>query len=181
MKAKTKDELQEEMQTLRDELMKSEAVVSALTQGGTGTATRLVPIKNFSSNLVSIPYEYQGLKTGVLLEPIEGRDVASIPVDVWHHLEKTSTLIQKGFVARLDMPIDNPNVIEDIDAFMAESDEESFRARVGEMTTDSCLYRLLYALEQKEEKTGKELSALAVLRERLFEVCSVRITDGDID
>jgi hypothetical protein len=181
MKAKTKDELHEENVTLRDELMKSKAVVDALTQGGVGTTTRMVPVKNFSSNLVSIPYEYQGIKTGILLEPIEGRDIGSLPIEVWHHLEKTSKLIEKGFVARMDMPIDNPNIIEDIDEFMAEADEEAVRVRVAQMSNDSCLYRFLYKLETMEEKTGKELSAMAVLRDRIFEVTSVRITDGDID
>ena len=83
----------------------------------------------------------------------------------------------QGYVARTDMPITNPNVVEDPEKLIENLTEQQFADRVKAMTNPSTLYRLVGYIEPQKDKSGKLLSAQKVVRDKVFELTKTRIID----
>lgn len=166
----TKAELLRKNQELEKALKEKSSFVESSTRAETGANYVMVPIRNYGNTSVSIEYEYKGMTKVLVLETTDPKRLGAVPLEVWNELARTSKLVADGYIARTDVPITNPNVIEDDEAFVKGLGEAEFAKKVTELTNVHVLMRLLRSIETMEHKTGKYLSALAALRQRIFDV-----------
>lgn len=173
-----------EIQTLKDRLgeleralvgeRESNQAVQASLDRHPGTV--MVPIKNYSGALVDVPYRVGGQKYSELLDSHGPNQTGAIPLDSWIALERDSRLVRLGYIVRTDRPITNPNVIEDIDAFVRSIREKDIESRVAKIENLDVLYRLSQYIEllPKEEVTGKHLKVLDAVRKGITDKTGVR-------
>lgn len=166
-KAELERQLKEAQKALRDKVSFEHSAAQA-ESGGNYT---LVPIRNYSDTMVSLEFEYKGNKKVLILETMDPKRLGAIPLEVWIELERTSKLVSDGYIARTDLPITNPNVIEDDEEFVKSHGEKEFTDRVTQMTNVHVLLRLLRLVEAMgKNKAGKYLSAETALKNRIFDV-----------
>jgi hypothetical protein len=178
----TKKVLEQENKELKDQVIASAAEVHALKSAEGGTRLpKMVPVRNFGGTQVFIPYEWYGTNRTLVLDTTGARQTGALPFEVWVELERDNNLVKLGYVARTDVPITNVNVIADINDFMSSSTEDEIKDRVSQIENPNVLYRLLGELlpKPKPERTSKEFMIINVVSERIFELTSVRIFDGD--
>lgn len=172
--SKTKKELQVENAELTKALSNQSAVANESNSLGTPV---MVPVKNFSTTYIVHEYEYRGQPKRLDLDISGKKSIGALPLEIWLELERDTVYVDQGYIARTDMPITNPNVIEDAEKLVDNLTEEQFAKRVSLITNASTLYRLVGYLEPIENKTGKLLSAQRAVRNRVFELTKTRIVD----
>ncbi|MBU8920976.1 MAG: hypothetical protein KOO63_03865 [Bacteroidales bacterium] len=178
MTNKTKAQLTTELDELREQLNKqTQAAAAGFMSAQVGT--KMVPIKNYGGTVVSVVFDVLGTERAVLLEPDGLKSVGSIPLDRWMDLERGSKLVELGYIARTDVPTDNPNVIEDIDRFIAELPEDQVVERVTQIANANVLYKLNDPLGIRDDLSGKEMLLLSTVRDRIFELTEVRVVSRD--
>src|SRR5258706_13971189 len=169
-KIKSKPELERQVEELQKALRDKTSFEHSAAQAELGGNYTLVPIRNYGDTTVSLEYEYKGNKKVLVLDTKDPKRLGAIPIEVWIELERTSKLVSDGYIARTDLPITNPNVIEDDETFIKSHGEAEFVKRIGEMTNVHVLQRLLRFVEASKNKSGKYLSAASALRQRIFDV-----------
>lgn len=178
---KNKQELEQENKELRDQIISTAAEMHALKLVGAETALpSMVPVKNFGGTQVFIPYEWHGTNRTLVLDTTGMRQNGALPLEVWIQLERDNNLVKLGYVARTDVPITNINVIDSVDEFLTNS-EDMLKERIAEIENPNVLYRVLGELlpKPKTERTAKEFVVLNAVIDRIFDLTSVRILDGD--
>lgn len=168
--AKSKVELERENAELKKALEGKSRLDHTLSQADMGANYIMVPIRNYGSTTVSIEYEYKGMTKVLVLGTNDPKNLGVIPLEVWTELERTSKLVSDGYIARTDVPITNPNVIPDDEAFIKSHGEAEFAKKVELITNVHVLFRLLKCVEFNKSKAGKYLSAASVLKQRIFDV-----------
>lgn len=169
--AATKAELERQLKEAQKALRDKVAFQNSAAQAESGGNYTLVPIRNYSDSMVSLEFEYKGNKKVLILETMDPKRLGAIPLEVWIELERTSKLVSDGYIARTDLPITNPNVIEDDDSFVKSHGEKEFADKVNQMTNVHVLFRLLRLVEAMgKNKAGKYLSAETALKTRIFDV-----------
>ncbi len=169
-KIKSKPELERQVEELQKALRDKTSFEHSAAQAELGGNYTLVPIRNYGDTTVSLEYEYKGNKKVLVLDTKDPKRLGAIPIEVWIELERTSKLVSDGYIARTDLPITNPNVIENDEEFIKSHGEVEFTKKLSEMTNIHVLLRLLRAVEAMENKSGKYLSAQTALKQRIFDV-----------
>lgn len=172
--SKTKKELEAENKELVQALQNQSVVAN---EGVSLTQPIMVPVKNFSTSYIVHEYQFRGQPKRLELDISGRKAIGSVPLEIWHELERDTIYVHQGYIARTDMPITNPNVIEDPEKLVANLTEEQFTKRVALITNASTLFKLVGYLEPLENKSGNLLSAQKVVRNRVFELTKTRIVD----
>lgn len=185
MNKKTKAEIQQENEELKKALHQRNAEAEALSRATPHPATfstKMVPVKNFSGNLVSIPYEYAGQARTLLLESSGLRQTGVLPYEVWLNLERESALVAKGYIARTDQAITNPNIVDDVQEYLDEREEKDIAEAILKIENASTLYKMLDHLDGTDpsDRTSKELFVREHLKRRIFEITKVQIVDSEM-
>ena len=171
MAATTKAELERQLKEAQKALRDKVQFDNSAAQAESGGNYTLVPIRNYGDTLVSLEFEFKGNKKVLLLETTDPKRLGAIPLEVWIELERTSKLVADGYIARTDLPITNPNVLEDDEDFIKSHGEKELADKVNQMTNTHVLLRLLRLVESMgKNKSGKYLSAETALKNRIFEV-----------
>src|SRR5438105_11249254 len=161
VKAKTrmsKAELQKENDELRAALKEKLALDHATAEAGElGSGPIMVPIKNFSPNYIVYDYQWRGLDRRLELSSKGRKQLASVPLEIWYELERDTALVIEGYIARIDKPIKNPNIIEDTAAVVDKLTEAEFADRISKITNPFSLFELVSYLEPLRNKTSKQL------------------------
>jgi len=151
---------------------------------GLQTGTTMVPVRNYSEQNIGLHFLYQGNERSIVLMPrgSGSLETTMIPLDYWNELI-TNDLVTLGLIARTDLPIDNPNIIEDRDEFFDTLVEADVVKVIQTMSRPGLLRALILHWEQvpKEERTSKHKLLLDALRTRVFEVSKVRVVETDED
>jgi|SRR6267142_7239944 len=176
--AKTKADLQKENDELKAALKEKLALDHASVEAGElGAGPTMVPIKNFSDSYITYDYQWRGLDRKLELASKGRKQMASVPLEIWYELERDTALIAEGYIARVDRPITNPNIIEDCRAVVEKLTEEEFKNRVAQITNPFSLYALVGFLEPIKAPTSKELMARNIVRLRVKELLGTLIID----
>jgi hypothetical protein len=85
--------------------------------------------------------------------------------------------VTDGYIARIDQPITNPNIVEDPAALIENMTEQEFKDRVGKITNPFTLYDLVAYIEPIKNKSGKQLMAQSAIRMRVKETLGTLIVD----
>lgn len=168
--AETKAELERKIAELERALRTKAKFESSIAQAELGTSYTMVPIKNYGNTLVTLEFEYKGMKKNLVLGTKDPQNLGAIPLEFWVELERTNKLVTDGYIARTDIPNSNPNVIESDEEFIRSHGEVEFAKKVSEMTNAHVLLRLLKAVEFQKIKSGKYLAAANALKQRIFDV-----------
>jgi len=174
----SKAELQKENDELRAALKEKLALDHASIEAGElGAGPVMVPIKNFSPNYIVYDYQWRGLDRKLELSSKGRKQMASVPLEIWYELERDTALVVEGYIARVDRPLTNPNIIEDTAAVVDKLTEAEFADRVSKVTNPFSLYELVGYLEPLKNKTSKQLMAQNVVRARVKELLGTLIVD----
>lgn len=172
--------LEQENKELKDKLIErnqfSTKATSIVESSGD---VKMVPVKNYSDNAIVYTYEYRGQPKRLELEPVGRRRIGAVPLEVWYEIERDTKLVTEGYIARTDVPTDNPNVVEDIEALVENSSEADFKNRLALITNPYVLYKFVSYLEPIKNKTGKQLAAQYVVRQRVAQTTGTRIVDDE--
>lgn len=177
----TKAQLEQDNQELRTQLANTQALANANKQSERD-GVPMVPIKNYGGTVVTVTYDVFGVERFCMMEPSGMKQIGSIPLERWLDLERGSRLVSDGYIARTDRPITNPNVIEDVETFIAALTEDKLVARIEEFTNANALYKINDFLAPKELESklgGKELFLLSTVREKIFDLVGTRIVGKD--
>lgn len=168
---------------LENALLQKSAEVHALATAIPVTATpNMVTIGNFSGTLVGIPYEYNGQKRTLIMDIAGPTQTGSLPLDIWIELERSSKLVKEGYIARLDRPYSNPNIIPDVDEFVRTLREKDIESRLEKITNRHVLTRLLHFIEflPKDQVTGKTALLRQKIQERYFALTNIQLVDEEL-
>jgi len=181
---KTKVELEQEIAELKEQLLQKAAEVNALSKVSKEEEKDLPPktvtVINVGGTRVSIPYEWNGREKTLVLESTGSRRTGALPYEVWIDLERNSKLVSYGYIARLDVPTDNPNVIFDIDEFFSLP-EAGILKRISLIENVNVLHRLWSKIQSNstEKHTGKDFVVSKAVRDRVFALSGVQMLDSD--
>lgn len=175
----TKAELTRKLAEVQKALREKTSFEHSAAQAEAGANYIMVPIRNYGGTSVSIEYEYKGQTRVLILDTSDPKRIGALPFEVWTELERTSKLVSDGYIARTDIPSTNPNVIDNDETFIKSYGETEFVKKLSEMTNTHTLLRLLRTVEAMENKSGKYLSAIAALRQRIFDVTETFEKDKD--
>src|SRR5207302_4344044 len=129
---KSKAELIKENEELRASLKEKLALDHATVETGElGAGPQMVPIKNFSKNYIVYEYQWRGLDRKLELASKGRKQYASVPLDIWFELERDTSLVASGYIARIDKPLTNPNIVEDPESLVNNMTKADFVAVVG--------------------------------------------------
>ncbi len=174
----SKAELQKENDELKAALKEKLALDHASVEAGEmGSGPVMVPIKNFSPNYIVYDYQWRGLDRRLELSSKGRKQLASVPLEIWYELERDTALVNDGYIARIDKPITNPNIVEDTAAVVEKLTEDQFKDRVTKITNPFSLYELVGYLEPLTNKTSKQLMAQTTVRSRVKELLGTVIMD----
>ncbi|SRR5258706_7258204 len=175
---RSKADLQKENDELRAALSEKLALDHATMEAGElGSGPIMVPLKNFSPNYIVYDYQWRGLDRKLELSSKGRKQLASVPLEIWYELERDTALVVDGYIARIDKPITNPNIIEDTAAVVEKLTEDEFRDRVSKITNPFSLYELVSYLEPLKNKTSKQLMAQTNVRAKVKELLGTVIMD----
>lgn len=175
---RSKADLQKENDELRAALSEKLALDHASVEAGElGSGPVMVPIKNFSPNYIVYDYQWRGLDRKLELSSRGRKQLASVPLEIWYELERDTALVTDGYIARIDKPITNPNIIEDTGAVVENLTEDEFKDRVSKITNPFSLYELVSYLEPLNNKTSKQLMAQTTVRNRVKGLLGTLIID----
>jgi hypothetical protein len=177
----TKRELEQDNQELRTQLANTQALLNAKQQTAR-EGIPMVPIRNYGGTVVTVTYDVFGTERACLMEPSGMKQFGSIPLERWQELERGSKLVSDGYIARTDRPITNPNIIEDVEEFIADIAEDKIETRIAEFTNANALYKINDFLAPRElegELGGKELFLLTTVRDQIFELVGTKIVGKD--
>ncbi len=146
------------------------------------TGTTMVPIKNISEQNIGINFTYQGRDISRVLEPRGMKQATTVPLDYWNEFSKNA-IVELGMVIRTDIPVTNPNAVEDIDEFFVELKIEDITTRISQLERPGLVQTMIIRYERvpKEERDSKHTLLLNELRERLFEIAQIRSVETDED
>src|SRR5437762_13977719 len=102
----------------------------------------MVPIKNYSPNYIVYDYQWRGLDRKLELSSKGKKQFATIPLEIWDELERDTVLVTEGYIARVDRPVTNPNIIEDAAAIIANLTEAEFADRIAKVTNPFSVFEL---------------------------------------
>jgi len=175
---RTRAELLKENEELRQSLKEKLALDHATVEAGElGAGPRMIPIKNFSQSHIVYEYQWRGLDRKLELAAKGRKQYASVPLEIWFELERDTTLVTEGYIARIDQPITNPNIVEDPAALIENMTEQEFKERVSKITNAFTLYDLVAYIEPIKNKSGKQLMAQSAIRMRVKETLGTLIVD----
>lgn len=179
---KTKKDLEKEVADVKDALKQRSAEVQAMAAGAAINSPHMVPIKNYGGTLVFLPYEWNGVKRTTVLEATGPRSVGSLPYDIWLNFEGED-VVRLGYIARTDVPTDNPNVIEDIEEFFKTSTEKEVKERLATIVNPNVIWRLIGYVQAvpRRERSGKMRVMFDLVSERLRELIGVAVSDEEIE
>jgi len=176
--SKTKADLQKENEELRAALKEKLALDHASVEAGEmGSGPVMIPIKNFSDSYIVYDYQWRGLDRKLELASKGRKQMASVPLEIWYELERDTALVAEGYIARVDRPITNPNIIEDCKAIVEKLTDVEFKDRVAQITNPFTLYSLVGYLEPIRNPSSTELMAKNIVRMRVKELLGTLIID----
>lgn len=179
MPRQRKAALEQENAELRKALEAKHAVDNVTTVLSTSEVPVMVPIKNYGGVAIFYQYQYRGQNKELKLDTTGSRTTDAIPFEIWEELKRNSRLVEEGYIARTDVPTDNPNVVENVEQLVKSLNEKKFRERINKIINPNVLMMFVAYIEPIKNKTGKILSAQKTVRDRVKELTGSIIVDDD--
>lgn len=179
MPRQRKAALEQENAELRKALEAKHAVENVTTVLSTTEVPVMVPIKNYGGVAIFYQYQYRGQNKELKLETSGPRMTDAIPFEIWEELRRNSRLVDEGYIARTDVPTDNPNVVENIEQLVSSLNEKKFKARLNKIVNPNVLMMFVSYLEPLKNKSGKLLAAQKAVRDRVKELTGSTIVDDE--
>ena len=173
---RTKKNLEAKNKELSEALQASSAFAHSAAVSAVEAPT-MVPVKNFGGTYIVYTYEFRGSPKRLELDTSGRKQTGAVPLEIYNEIERDTVFVRDGSIVRIDVPIDNPNVVEDVQKLVEKSSEVDFAKRISVMTNPNAVYRILDFVDPLKNKTGKLLSAQRALRAKIEELTGTKIVD----
>jgi hypothetical protein len=163
------------LELLEKALLSKAAEVEALrAAGSTSYGGQRVVLQNTGYVQLAIPVEGEGTLI------LDGRGVtstASVPVHVYARLKRETDWFEQGYVTVLGEVNDNPNIIVDPEAWVANIIEDRVVMDMQKITSEGALNKLWTYVEAIKNPTAKVLLIKNAIQNRYQELFDITLVE----